>query len=104
MVPFLPIREFVKGLLGEDVFELLVRLRYYILEVCHARPFCSFCKSLGDHLSGPDLFRVLANAVYKESIAPVQIIQIGICKAWWWIGLTGSWLAFGDLLDVYLLA
>src|SRR5882672_2495660 len=56
MVPFLPIWEFIKGLLGEDVFELLVRLRYYILKVCCARPFHSFCESLGGRLSGPDLF------------------------------------------------
>ena len=31
MVPFLLIQEFIEGLLGKDIFELLVRLRYYIL-------------------------------------------------------------------------
>ena len=102
MVPFFSIWEFVKGLLGKDIFELLVRLRYYILEVCHVGPFCGCCNPLGDCLSGLDLFRVLANEAYKESLALVQIIWIRTCKAWWWLGLTGSWLAFRDLLDVHL--
>src|SRR5467141_2550866 len=97
MVPFLPIWEFVKGLLGKDVFELLVRLRYYILEACCAGPFCRFHEPLGDCLSGLDLFRVLANEAYKELVTSVQIVWIGTCKAWWWLSPTGSWLAFRDV-------
>src|SRR5882672_9301164 len=102
MVPFLPIQEFVKGLLGKDVFELLVRLRYYILEACHAGPFCSFRKPLRDCLGGLDLFRVLANESYKEPVTSVQIILVRACKDWWWFGLTGSWLVLRDLIDVHL--
>src|SRR5882672_7678450 len=102
MVPFLPIQEFVKGLLGKDVFELLVRLRYYILEACHAGPFCSFREHLRDRLGGLNLFRVLANELYKESVVPVKIVRVRTCKAWWWFGLTGSWLVLRDLLDVHL--
>src|SRR5882672_6108179 len=60
MVPFLLIWEFVKGLLGEDIFKLLVRFGYYILEARLAGSFCSFCKPLRDCLGGFDLFRVLA--------------------------------------------
>src|SRR5882672_3761510 len=89
MVPFLSIWEFVEGLFGKDIFELLVRLRYYILEACNVGPFCGFCKPLGDCLSGLDLLRVLTNEEYEESVALVQIVQIGTCKAWWWLGLVG---------------
>ena len=87
MVPFLPIWEFVKGLLGTDVFELLVRLRYYILKVCHAGPFCGFHEPLGDHLSGLDFFRVLTNEAYKELVTSVQIVRIWMCEALWWLSL-----------------
>ena len=42
MLPFLTIWEFVEGLFGEDVFELLVRLGHYIFKVYGAGPFCTF--------------------------------------------------------------
>ena len=103
MVPFLPIWEFIKGLLGKDVFKLLVRFGYYILEACLAGSFCSFCKPLRDCLGGSDLFRVLANEPYKESVTSVQIIWVRTSKAWRWFGLTGSWLVLWDLLNVHLL-
>src|SRR5882672_4982731 len=102
MVPFLPIWEFVKGLLGEDVFKLLVRFGYYILEACLVGSSCSFCKPLRDCLGGFDLFQVLANESYKESVASVHIVRVGTSKAWRWFGLAGSWLVLWDLLNVHL--
>jgi len=45
---------------------------------------------------------VFANEAYKESVASVQIVQIGMSKAWWWLSLVSSWVAFRDLLDVNL--
>jgi len=33
MVPLLPIRQFIKGLLSKDVSELLVQLRHYVFKV-----------------------------------------------------------------------
>src|SRR5882724_10582301 len=69
MVPFLTIWEFVEGLFGEDIFELLVRLGHYIFEARGAGPFCGFCKLLGYHLSGLDLCRVFINEAHEKSVA-----------------------------------
>src|SRR5882672_11353624 len=84
MVPFPLIWEFVEGLFGKDIFELLVRLRHYIIKACCVSSFCSLCKPLGDCLSGLDIFQELTNEVYEELVTSVQIIQIWTCKAWWW--------------------
>src|SRR5882724_1760277 len=102
MVPFLLIWEFVEGLFGKDVFELLVRLGHYIFEARGAGPFCGFHKLLGYHLSGLDLFRVFANEAYKKSVTLIQIVRVWACKAWWWFSLVGFCSAFGDLLNVHL--
>ena len=87
MVPFLPIWEFIEGLFGEDIFELLVRLRHYILEACCVGSFFSFCEPLGHRLSGLNLFQMLANAVYEELVTLVQIVWVVMCKAWGWLSL-----------------
>src|SRR5882724_11135262 len=102
MVPFLTIWEFVEGLFGKDVFELLVSLGHYIFEACGAGPFCGFRELLGYCLSGLDLCQVFINEVYKKSVTSIQIVQVWACKAWWRFGLVGFCLAFGDLFDVHL--
>src|SRR5882724_10862314 len=79
MVPCLPIWEFVEGLFGEDVFELLVRLGHYIFKVHGAVPFCGFHKLLGYHLSGLDLFQMFANEVYEKSVASIQLVWVWAC-------------------------
>src|SRR5882724_2185951 len=95
MVPFLPIQEFIEGLFGEDIFELLVRLRHYIFEAHGSGPSCGFCKLLGYHLSDLELFQVFANEAYEKSVALIQIVWIWACKAWWQSGLVGFCPAFG---------
>src|SRR5882724_9967665 len=91
MVPFLLIQEFVEGLFGKDVSKLLVRLGHYIFKACGADPFCGFRKLLGYCLSGLDLFRVFANEAYEKLVTLIQIIQVWVCKAWWWFGLVAFW-------------
>ena len=102
MVPFLPIQEFVGGLFGKDIFELVVRLGHYVFEACGAGPFCSFRKLLGYRLSGLDLFQVFANEAYKKSVTSIQIFRVWACKAWQQFDLVRFCLAFRDLLNVHL--
>ena len=102
MVPFLLIWEFVEGLFGKDVFELLVRFGHYIFEAHGAGPFCGFRELLGYCLSGLDLCQVFVNEVYEKSVASIQIIWVWVCKAWWRFGLIGFCPAFRDLFDVHL--
>jgi len=85
----------LKDSFSKDVFELLVKLGNYILEACHAGPSSASASLWENCLSGLDLFQVFANEAYEESVAAVQIIQIGMCKAWWWLSLTGPGLPSG---------
>src|SRR5882724_8060274 len=102
MVPFVTIWEFVKGLFGKDVFELLVRFGHYIFEACGVGPFCGFHELLGYRLSCLDLCRVFINEVYENSVASIQIVRVWACEAWWQFDLIGLCLAFWDLFDVHL--
>src|SRR5882724_11073580 len=102
MVPFITIWEFVEGLFGEDVFELLVRFGHYIFKAHGAGPFCGFCELLGYHMSGLDLCRVFINEAYEKSVASIQIVWVWACEAWWRFGLIGFCPAFRDLFDVHL--
>src|SRR5882724_11687070 len=69
MIPFLMIWEFIEGLFGKDIFELLVRLGHYIFEARGAGPFCGFRELLGYCLSGLDLCRVFINEAYENLVA-----------------------------------
>src|SRR5882724_11168546 len=80
MVPFLTIWEFVKGLFGKDVFELLVRLGHYIFKAHGADPFCGFCELLGYRLSDLDLCQVFINEVYKKLVASIQIVRVWVLR------------------------
>src|SRR5882724_2954924 len=102
MVPFLAIWEFVEGLFGEHVFELLVRFGHYIFEARGVGPFCGFRELLGYHLSGLDLCRVFVNEACKKLITSIQIVWVWACESWWRFSLIGFCLAFGDLFDVHL--
>ena len=52
-------------------------------------------------LTSQELFWILTNEVYKESITLVHIIQAWTCDAWWWLSLAEFWLTFWDLLNVH---
>ena len=62
---------------------------------------CSLCKLLGDHLSSSELFWMLTNEAYKESVTLVHIVQDWMFEVWWQLSLSGSCLTFQDLIDAH---
>src|SRR5882724_6849242 len=60
VVPLLPVWELIKGFLGENIFELLVGLRHYILEASQVVS-CHLHELLRDGLSGSDFFSLSKN-------------------------------------------
>ena len=71
MVPLLLIRQFVEGLLSEDVLEFLVWLRYYVFKVLGWSTPQSFHEFLGDGLSGSNLFHL---STYEPNEEPVILV------------------------------
>ena len=65
MVPLLPIWEVIKGFLGKDVLELLVK----------------FVLCLQNSLSSSNFFQFMAYEAYKELVTSAHLIQGWVCEA-----------------------
>jgi len=75
MIHFFQSGRFVEGLLGKDIFELLVSLGTISSKHVVWVPSAASVSS-GRSFEWPDLFQMLSNESYKELVTSVQIIWI----------------------------